>query len=123
MPDVPQRARFDGEGAPENEKGTSMQAVPRVAEPPDLHWLLLLVLEICTLGIFGTIWIFRQARWAKKVDPISKATVQLAAAVIVFVVAGLLTAIPEFQIWGALLHLGGVAGFLLGSFRIKRVME
>jgi hypothetical protein len=38
--------------------------------PPSLHWALLLLLTLATLGAFGWLWIFVQARFIKKIHPV-----------------------------------------------------
>lgn len=58
--------------------------------PPSLHWLAVLLLYVVSSGVFGYIWLFVQASFAKKLDPKSKATAYLAFAVgcvVVYVVA------------------------------------
>jgi hypothetical protein len=47
-------------------------------KPPSLHWAIVLVLSIVTLGLFACLWMFRQARFARKIDPSNKATGQIA---------------------------------------------
>ena len=41
--------------------------------PPDMHWALVLVIGIFTLGIFSIYWLFKQANFVKQIDPTSKA--------------------------------------------------
>jgi preprotein translocase subunit SecY len=41
--------------------------VRAVPDPPRLHWGLLLVLSVITLGVFGTVWMIVQANWVRKV--------------------------------------------------------
>jgi preprotein translocase subunit SecY len=41
--------------------------VRAVPDPPRLHWALLLVLSVITLGVFGTVWMIVQANWVRKV--------------------------------------------------------
>src|SRR4051795_12596976 len=41
--------------------------------PPNLHWAIVLVLSIVTVGIFWLIWLFVQAAWVKKVRAESRA--------------------------------------------------
>lgn len=41
--------------------------------PPNLHWLLVLLLSYITCGIFGYVWMFIQANFVKKIDPASPA--------------------------------------------------
>ena len=45
------------------------QSLPR---PPSIHWILLLILSIITLGLFAIIWSLVQANWARRVDPTNK---------------------------------------------------
>ena len=47
-------------------------------KPPSLHWVIVLVLSIITFGLFACLWMFRQARFARKIDPSNKAPLQLA---------------------------------------------
>ena len=41
-------------------------------DPPNLHWALVLVIGICTCGIFFVIWDLVQVLWMKRVDPQTK---------------------------------------------------
>jgi hypothetical protein len=41
--------------------------------PPGLHWTIVLLLDIVTLGLFGYVWAIVQALWARKSDRSSKA--------------------------------------------------
>jgi hypothetical protein len=47
-------------------------------KPPSLHWVIVLVLSFVTFGLFGCLWMFRQAKFARKLDPGNKATMQIA---------------------------------------------
>lgn len=58
-------------GAPAYAGGYA-QPVPG-AIPPSLHWFVLLLLGCVTGGILMWIWIFIQASFVKKIDPLSKA--------------------------------------------------
>lgn len=55
--------------------------------PPALHWALVALFTMLTLGIFGWIWYFIQSGWVKKVDPRSNATLYLAFALVSMLVA------------------------------------
>ena len=46
---------------------------PTTPLPPQLHWALVLLFTILTLGIFFIVWIFIQAVWVKKIHPKSNA--------------------------------------------------
>lgn len=50
-----------------------------VPKPPTLHWGIVLALSIVTFGLFACLWMFRQARFARKIDPSNKAPLQIAA--------------------------------------------
>lgn len=58
-------------------RGAPVQAVPHAGsgwpKPPDLHWALVFLLTIVTCGIFGLIWLYRQAAFVKRLDPRSQA--------------------------------------------------
>jgi hypothetical protein len=43
--------------------------------PPGLNWVILLVLEIITCGLFGVAWLIVQAIWVRKIAPESKALI------------------------------------------------
>ena len=63
----------------------------KLPTPPTLHWGLLLLLSIVTLGIFGIVWSFIQANWIKKIDHQSNATLLLAFAIGCIVVGEVLS--------------------------------
>lgn len=48
--------------------------------PPSLHWGLVLLFTILTLGIFGIVWPFIQANWVRKIDRHSNAMLFLGLA-------------------------------------------
>lgn len=50
---------------------------PNVPPPPSMDWWLVLILSVVTCTLFGFIWTFIQARWVKKLDPSSRATLYL----------------------------------------------
>jgi hypothetical protein len=79
-PAAPQRAPMAGQPA-----------------PPEMHWVLLLVLSWVTGGLAGVIWGFKQAAFVKKIDPASKAIPLLAASLVAMViqVAVMLSAISS----------------------------
>jgi hypothetical protein len=53
--------------------------VRQTPQPPSLHWAIVLVLSILTFGLFSFFWAFRQALFAKKIDPKNMAPLQVAA--------------------------------------------
>lgn len=48
-------------------------AVSPYSDPPNLHWALVLLLAICTCGLFAVIWDFVQVLWMKRVEPQTRA--------------------------------------------------
>lgn len=48
-------------------------AVSPYPDPPNLHWVLYLVLTIFTCGVFALIWEFVQILWMKRIEPTTKA--------------------------------------------------
>lgn len=51
----------------------SAAAVNAFPDPPNLHWAVLLLLEIFTLSLFRYVWNLVIAHWLKRVQPHSKA--------------------------------------------------
>lgn len=56
-------------------------------DPPNLHWGLVLLIGICTCGLFSLVWMFVQAGWMRKVNPNSKALTYYIAAILLYVVS------------------------------------
>ncbi|HWX65152.1 MAG TPA: pilin [Rhodanobacter sp.] len=54
--------------------------------PPSLHWALVWLFTVLTVGIFGIIWPFIQANWVRKIDHQSKATLLLGLAMACLVI-------------------------------------
>ncbi|MEO9216451.1 MAG: pilin [Rhodanobacter sp.] len=100
-----------------------------------LHWALVLLLSIASLGVFGLVWSFVQARWVRRIDPDSHAlkllgigtgclvagTAMAVAAVMVAVSKGssdpvLLLAWAGLLIPGKLLTLGWLVLYIVAHF-------
>lgn len=76
--------------------------------PPSLHWGLVFLFTMLTLGIFGYVWQFIEASWVRKVDPKSSARLQLGLG-LTFLVVGY-----TLQFTGsAMIHTNPAAGGLL----------
>jgi hypothetical protein len=45
--------------------------------PPDIHWVVIFLVDLFVGGLMGLVWQFMQASWIKKIDPASKATTWL----------------------------------------------
>jgi hypothetical protein len=92
-------------------------------DPPSLHWGIALLLGIVTCGIFGWVWAFVEASWAKKVDPASKAAVYWGIAVALFAVSIVLNLNPDMKAFGGLTNIAGVVLWILGAFNMKASIE
>ena len=67
-------------------------------KPPSLHWAMVLGLSIVTLGLFACLWMFRQARFARKIDASNKATMQIAVSFALVLFAILLSAVNAITV-------------------------
>jgi hypothetical protein len=78
---------YDGSTSGFGVQALPMQGSPMV--PPDFHWALVLLIGICTCGLFFSAWIIVEAVFVRKIKPESK---------------------------GLMLAIIGVAGSYLGGF-------
>ena len=106
--------------------GTAVAIVPEpqlVSLPPNLHWLIVLVLGLITRQLFNLVWALLQGNWARKLSGDNKPLV-LVAMYPAGMVAGLLT-ITLFHIaaLGELFIIAGAIIYLVGMFSIKAAME
>lgn len=94
---------------------------PHVPPPPALDWWLVLILSLVTCTLFGVIWTFIQARWVKKLDPSSRASLYLLLSLLVIpliiamgIGGGVLSALTGLggrggdEVFGVLVAIGGV---------------
>ena len=84
--------------------------------PPRLHWLIVLVLGVATVGIFLDIWLIVQAVWVKKFDRASRALVLCVAGIVLGILGALLGQLQaphaiEYPVDIASLIIGVVASF------------
>jgi hypothetical protein len=82
--------------------------------PPSLHWGLVLLFTALTLGIFGIIWPFIQARWVRKIDSESRAPLLIAIAIPCFVIGEFLNISSMVSV----AHGDGASGAGLGGLLI-----
>jgi hypothetical protein len=97
--------------------------------PPGMHWALVLVLAWVTLGIFGVVWVFKQAGFVQKIDPTSKAKMLLALGVlamfsqVALILAGIALGSTEMiallSILMMLLYVGYIVAWLLAIFGMR----
>jgi hypothetical protein len=64
---------------------------------PSLHWGLVFLFTVLTLGIFILVWMFIQSTWVKKIDPASHATTYLVVGLICGVGGGFVG--PDSQVY------------------------
>jgi len=99
---------------------TTIPAIPAVEypDPPNLHWGLVLLFGIITLGLFNAAWSIVISTWMRKVDPKSKSLLYY------YVYAGLLLVI-YFAKFSGLAHSIAIAGLVvllqLASFVINLI--
>jgi hypothetical protein len=67
-------------------------------KPPSLHWVVVFLLSIVTLGLFACLWMFRQARFARKIDASNKATGQIATSLALVFAAILFSAVNAITV-------------------------
>jgi hypothetical protein len=92
--------------------------------PPNLHWSIVLVLDLITRQLFNPIWALVQANWARKLIKDNKPMV-LVAMYPAGMVAGILTIslYRDAAALGGLFILAGAIVYLFGVFSIKAAME
>ena len=98
--------------------------------PPALHWALLLLIDLVTVGIFGIAWSFVQANFARKIDCDSKAmlwyewwlgmAVGVAAMKVIF---GSATVGQNVGLFYGLMYIACFLFYQIGNFSIKRSLE
>ena len=73
--------------------GSPIQSTPQAAAltsaypvPPNMHWLIVLILSAFTYGLGGLVWSLKQAFFVKKLDPDSKGVLYLCLAAVAMVV-------------------------------------
>lgn len=113
---APDRGYESGRSFAENTDTRAPRVLDRnaLSPPPSLHWALVLLFTILTLGIFGIVWPFIQASWAGRVDPHSNARLYLGASLGSSILGyGLDSGMP---VLGGALQLVSVILFVLAYF-------
>lgn len=93
--------------------------------PPNLHWLIVLVLGVLTRQLFNFVWALIQANWARKLSGENKPMV-LVAMYPAGMIAGVLATIllpRSYAPVGGLFIIAGAIVYLVGMFAIKDAME
>jgi hypothetical protein len=104
-------------------------AASMVPSPPNMQWVVLLLIGIFTCGLFGSIWLLVLSFFVKKVDQESKAPLWMMiylavtwAVPITLIVAGV-DGTPAGQGASSLSTLGGFVFYLVGIFSMKASLE
>ncbi len=96
--------------------------VELVPLPPNLHWAILLVVNILTRYLFNWIWALLLANWGRKLSGRNTAMVLVAMYPAGFV-AGILAIMLHVPAAGGLLIIGGAIVYLFGVFAIRQAVE
>lgn len=94
--------------------------------PPKLHWALVLLFTILTLGIFFIVWTFIQAAWVKKIHPDSNAMTLMAIYLVLVLLGQAISGASEKDsneaAAASMLVLIGTIVSIVGIFSIRRSM-
>jgi hypothetical protein len=98
-------------------------AVPGGELPPGLHWALVLLIGLCTCGIFIYVWMFIEASFVKKLRPQNNALMLYAIGVGGLFAMGLLFLNRDLMMLAPLINIGCVIALILGHFQMKAAIE
>ena len=91
---------------------------------PNLHWGLVLLLQLITRGYFNMIWALVQANWARKLIKDNKPMVLVAMYPAGVIAGGVVIAMRISLAWlGLMFILAGVIIYVIGIFSITHAME
>ena len=94
--------------------------------PPKLHWALVLLFTVLTLGIFFIVWIFIQAAWVRKIHPASNAMTLLVVYLVLVLLGQVIAGASEKDsaeaATGSLLVLVGSIVSIVAIFSMRRSM-
>jgi GYF domain 2 len=101
------------------------EAITPVAEvplPPNLHWAIVLILDLVTRNLFNLIWALVLANWGRKLSGNNKPMV-LVAMYPAGIISGMIAMSLHFAAIGGILVIGGAIVYLFGIFAIREAME
>lgn len=90
-----------------------------VPAPPRLHWALVLLFGLLTLGLFMLVWLFIQSNWIKKINPASQTTAQLVIYVVLMLLSEALSANRGLYVT---LTLASYVVFYIALYSMRRSM-
>jgi hypothetical protein len=97
--------------------------VSQYPPPPNLHWGIVLALNLVTCGLFGWAWIIVQAVWVRKVQPESKALVYIIVSLGMLFAGGAMNASRQIAPTGGFIYIGGLVLWFVGVFSMKASIE
>ena len=100
-----------------------MRTTTEIVKPPTLPWPFVLILSLVTLGLFEDAWLLWQSRWAKKVDPLSRATIFAVGGLLLFVIGGVFTELSDFRGLAGWVEIGGLVMSQVANFSVKGTIE
>ena len=99
---------------------SQVQVVPL---PPNLHWVIVLILDLVTRNLFNLIWALVLANWGRKLSGSNKPMVLVAmypAAIITGMIAAAVTGSTALS---AVFIFAGLVVYLFGIFSIREAIE
>jgi hypothetical protein len=113
-----------GYAAPASSHIASHAGGPGQAQPPKLHWALVFLFSVITVGLFAVVWMFVQAAWVRKIDSRSNATNYLIGYIVVAVVGFLMDSSDSSAVrgFGGLLQLSSYVFFYCAYYSMRRSM-
>ncbi len=91
--------------------------------PPAMHWGYVLLFHMLTFGIFGSVWMFRQAMWVRQIDPMSNAVFKMSVAWILVVVVIWSGDSPAWGTLRLVANLGSFLAFVWAYLSMRRAIE
>lgn len=123
---APAAAPAGGSYTPHDNYASNTLSRRDLPTPPSLHWGLVFLFSILTLGIFSIVWPFIQANWVRKIDSNSKATAMLGGALICLVIGDVMSVGGRGSVLGGMLFLAYWVLWLMAYFSmadsIKRTL-
>lgn len=117
---------YDGQST-----GYGMQAMPALNTPvpTDFHWGLVLLIGVCTCGLFSYAWLIVEAAFTKKLRPASNAMLLVILGIAGFFVGGFVGGFlgamnhGEASPIGPLINIAAFVVYIIGIFKMKSDLE
>jgi hypothetical protein len=96
-----------------------MNAAEKLPAPPRLHWIIVLLLTIVTVGLFADVWMIVQAWWVRKFDKKSRALALCIAGIVATALTEVLNETHAGNGFVAVVGIGSLALDLVASFSLR----